>query len=46
MKNFLLANGYTAFDIDDSSKLMHTDTGTLYVLKALACIGAFVPAGQ
>lgn len=46
MKDFLIANGYTAFDIDDSSKLMHTDTGTLYALKALACIGAFVPAGQ
>ena len=40
------ANGYTAFDIDDSSKLMHTDTGTLYALKALACIGSIVPAGQ
>lgn len=46
MKDFLLANGYTAFDIDDSSKLMHTDTGTLYALKALACIGSIVPAGQ
>ncbi len=46
MKDFLLANGYTAFDIDDSSKLMHTDTGTLYALKVLACISSFVPAGQ
>lgn len=46
MAVFLLANGYTAFDIDDSSKNLHTNTGFYYVLKATACLSAFVPAGM
>ena len=46
MADFLLANGYTAFDIDDSSKNLHTNIGFYYVLKAVACLSTFVPTGQ
>lgn len=45
MADFLLANGYTAFDIDDSSKSLHTSTAFYYALKAVTCLSTFVPAG-
>lgn len=45
MADFLLANDYTAFDIDDSSKSLHTSTAFYYALKAVTCLSTFVPAG-
>ena len=46
MASHLLESGYETFDIDDSCKEKHTDTGTYYVLKAFTLINAFVPSGM
>lgn len=45
MTSHLLANGYEAFDVDDSSEQKHTDTGTYYAIKAIAFLGSFTPMG-
>lgn len=45
MTSHLLANGYEAFDVDDSSEQKHTDTGTYYAIKAIALLGSFTPMG-
>ena len=46
MENHLLANGYDAFDIDDSCEGDHKDAGLLYVLKAISLLSTYVPAGM
>ena len=46
MENHLLANGYAAFDIDDSSAGDHKEAGLLYVLKAISLLSTYVPAGM
>ena len=46
MENHLLANGYAAFDIDNSSEGGHKETGLLYVLKAISLLSTYVPAGM
>lgn len=46
MENHLLANGYAAFDIDDSSEGGHKDAGLLYVLKAISLLSTYVPTGM
>ena len=46
IENHLLANGYAAFDIDDSSEGDHKETGLLYVLKAISLLSTYVPAGM
>lgn len=46
MESHLLANGYDAFDVDDSSEGTHKDTGLHYVLKAISLLNTFVPTGM
>ena len=45
MATHLLANGYEAFDVDDSSEGGHKDTGIYFVLKAISLLSSFVPTG-
>lgn len=45
MENHLLANGYAAFDIDDSCVENHKDTGLYFVLKAISLLSTFIPSG-
>ena len=46
MERHLLDNGYTSFDIDDSSTEGHTDTGKLYVMYTALLLSEFVPTGM
>ena len=46
MEKHLLDNGYTSFDIDNSSTEGHTDSGTLYAMFAALRISEFVPTGM